>query len=117
MAFKLKPVPDVALEVPIDVPGDKGRSTRSSITVRYRLLSVSEHREVLDAAPENRIDDDELMARDIINIEGVADEDGKPLEYSTELLAQLMDVPYVRLPIVQGWMRAQTGAEEARQKN
>lgn len=117
MAFKLKAVPDVALDVPIDVPGDKGKTTRQSIIVRYRLLSVTEQREVFEADPDDRIGDDELMARDVVDIQGVKDEDGKSLEYSTELLAQLMDVPYVRLPIVQGWMRAQSGAAEARQKN
>ncbi|SES12587.1 hypothetical protein SAMN04487958_107204 [Vreelandella subterranea] len=117
MTFKLKPIPDVSLSVLINVPGDRGKSTQHTITVRYRLLSVTEQREIFDASPEDRPNDDDLMARDVIDIEGIKDEDGKVLPYDIELLSQLMDISYVREPIINGWLRAQAGAGEAKQKN
>ena len=115
--FKLKKIPDVTLEVPIDVPGDHGKSSRHTIRVKYRLLSVTEQKEVFEAPDHQRPTDDALMARDVLDILDVKDEAGEPMAYSEELLEQMMDIPYVRASLVKGWLRAQAGAPESAEKN
>ena len=117
MAFKLKQIPDVTLEVPIDVPGDYGKTSRHSIKVRYRLRSVAEQRAVFEAPAEQRPSDDELMAADVLGITDIKDADGEPLPFNEDLLEQLMDIAYVRAALVQGWLKAQAGAPASAEKN
>lgn len=117
MAFKLKQIPDVTLEVPIDVPGDYGKTSRHSIKVRYRLRSVAEQRAVFEAPADQRHSDDELMASDVLDITDIKDADGEPLPFNEDLLEQLMDIAYVRAALVQGWLKAQAGAPASAEKN
>lgn len=113
----LKEIPDVAIDVPIDVPGDDGTATQSTITVRYKLRKVSETKAMFAAPEDERPDDDTLMQRDIVDIQNVKDADGNALEFSPELLAQLMDLPYVRPALIRGWMDVQSNRAAHAEKN
>lgn len=113
--FKIKSVPDVEVDVPIQVPGDDGQE--ASLKVRYRLLSVSEAKAVFEAPDDEKLGDDELMERDIVDIQGAADADGKPLPFDKELLHRLMDLNYVRPALVKGWLDVQSNRAQHAEKN
>lgn len=113
----LKEIPDVAIDVPIKVPGDNGKTTKATITVRYRLLKASEVRAIFDAPEDQRPDDDMLMRRDIVDIQNVKDESGQSLEFSDSLLSQLLELSYVRPALVQGWMDIQSNRQAHATKN
>lgn len=114
MSFVLKKVASVTVDVDIEVPGNKHDSR---IRVEYRLRSVTEQQEVFESKNSKRITDDELMQSDIINITGIKDESGAAIPFSSELLAQLMDIIYIRKPLIAGWMRVQAGAVGETEKN
>lgn len=114
MSFVFKHVPSVTLDVDIDVPGSK---VASRIHVEYRLRSVTEQQDVFENKSKKNVTDDELMQSDILNITGIKSESGATIDFTSELLGQLMDVVYIRKPLVTGWMRAQSGAVGETQKN
>ena len=114
MAFKLKFVPEITQDVEIAVPGESAKST---IAVTYRIRSTSEQERIYKADQADKPSNAELLTEDVINIEGVKDEEGKAVPFDKDLLDQLMDIPYVMAPLVQGWFKAQAGLQEAKRKN
>lgn len=126
--FAFKRIPDVTLDVEVNVPGLPGKAKLPTLKVKYRLLSVSEQKEVFEAPADQQPSDDDLIARDLLDFPGGitwqdVDDDGNPngkpyqREFSQDLLAELMDIGYMREALVKGWLRAQSGAAQARQKN
>lgn len=117
MSIKLAPVAQVEQDVRIQVPVGKGRFTEHSISVTYKLLPASTMRAFYETPADERETDDEIMQRDVLDIRGVKGEDGKEIEFSSELLAQMMDVSYMRTAIIQGWGDTQTNRERHAAKN
>ncbi|WP_322528989.1 hypothetical protein R5R73_04940 [Salinicola sp. LHM] len=114
--FQIQSITDIVVPVTIEVPGAKEPST---IRARWRLNSVSKTQEIVQAQrdKENPLTDDQLVEQDLLGLEDVTDADGNPVSFSTELVAQLMDIPYVRRPLVLSWFQAQAGRGEAAAKN
>ncbi len=128
MAYVFKRVPSVIRDVPIDVPGLALDAKRPEIKVKYRLRPISEQRQIFEDQRLGKSDDDELMKQDILDFPGGltwqdVDDDGEPQgkpyqrEFSPELLAELMEIPFFRVALVQGWLQVQANAGEARAKN
>lgn len=115
--FTLKEIPDVAVDVPINVPGDNGKSTKATITVRYRLLPISEFKAIFDAPESERLDDDTIMRRDIVDITNIKDDKGQIVPFSSDLLSQLLEMSYVHPALTKGWMDVQTNRAAHAEKN
>lgn len=114
MAFKLKFVPEITLDVEISVPGESAKST---IVVTYKIRPVSEQERIFKATHADKPSNADIMIEDIIHIDGVKDVDGEPLAFNKDILEQLMEIPYVMTALVQGWFKAQAGLQEAKRKN
>lgn len=117
MAFKFKKIPDVAVDVPFKIPGDYGKTTDAKIAVRFKLLKRSELKEFLETPEDDRLDDDTILHRDIVDIEGVADEDGNAEAFSHELLAGLLDESYIFKAIIHAWWDVQANRAAHAEKN
>lgn len=128
MAYVFKKIPDITLDVPVEVPGMPKNAKPPTLKVKYRLLSVDEQKAVFEAPKGEQIHDDELMARDILDFPGGVtwqdvDDDGVTVgkayqrEFSQDFLAELMNISYMRTALVQGWLKAQAGMTASAEKN
>ena len=117
----LKPVAEVEQEVNVPVPRGKGSFTNKKMLVTYRLLSATEQREFFELAADDRPTDDELMRRDIVavkKVQSVIDVEGDLDNVETAALVDaLMDVPYIRLPLIRGWWDTQNNRDVHAEKN
>lgn len=106
--FKFARQREVLWPVTIEVPVDGGTTEVHEITVRYRLLDKTER----DALSSISSDEEALqfLVDRITDWDGVANEDGQPLEFSEENLRALLTIPYVERPITVGLLKASAGA-------
>lgn len=114
--FKLAKERQVLWPVTVQVPEDGGPQA-VDIQVRYRLLTRSELKALAGALAGVSGDTDALLAEldarlsdRITGWEGIADEAGKPLPFTPENMAAVLDVPYLRDAIEQGLYAASRGA-------
>lgn len=112
--FVLKKIADVKDDIEIAIPGEKDAST---ITATWRLHTVTETRATLDKQREDGLTDDELVKQDLLALDGVHDDKGEAIKLTDDLVAQLLDMPYVRPKLVQSWLKAQNGRAEHAAKN
>ncbi|MES1927542.1 hypothetical protein [Salinisphaera sp. T31B1] len=119
--IKLKPVAQVEQEVSVPVPRGKGSFSNKKMLVTYRLRSATAMREFWETPADERPTDDELMRADIIavkNVDRVVDVEGDLSTVETaDLVDLLMDVPYIRGPLIQGWGDTQSNRDTHATKN
>lgn len=115
--FTISPVNSLKVVVKIAVPQNFGKSKPADFEVEFKKLPISEVRDILKAVESGDTTDDILMAENIIGIKGLKDPEGKDLEYNTDLLASILEIEYVRGPLVKAFMTVQMGQEAARRKN
>ena len=114
MSFVLKTLEEITVPVTIHVPGSDEPST---IKARWRLHKVSEGQKIMEAQLHGKMSDDELVAKDLLGLEGITDEDGNEAKFDDALREQLMEIAYVRRPLVLSWFAAQQGRDQASAKN
>lgn len=114
MSFVLKKIADITVPVSVNVPGEAEPKT---IYARWRLHPVSESKAIMEQQRAGQLDDDALVKQDLLGLSGITDEDGNEVAFSEELVAQLMDTAYVRIPLGMSWFVAQQGRAEAAAKN
>ncbi|RUR51420.1 hypothetical protein [Vreelandella populi] len=114
MAFVVKRYASHRVPVEIHVPDE---DTPSTIHATWKLLSFSDYRETSKQLNLGKMDDSALVERDLISLDDLKDEKGKPLEYSTELLDGLMELTFFRRALINSWVTAQECGPEARAKN
>lgn len=114
MTYVLKPIPDVTVDVSIQVPGEAEPST---LNARWRLHPWDEYRAKVEQLKGDQVTDERLVADDLLELTGVKGEDGKPLEHSAELVEQLMQISFVRRALVMSWFSAQEGRAASAAKN
>jgi len=112
--FVLKDVPDLWVDVEIQVPGEEAVST---FQARWRLHSWSEYQRIVKAMQTEEVADETLVDDDLLEIAGIQDEHGNDVAHSAELVSQLLEVPYVRRPLILSWFKAQEGRAAAAAKN
>jgi len=112
--FQIQDITDIVVPVTIQVPGAEEPST---IRARWRLHPVSKSQEIMQSQRNGELTDEQLVEQDLLGLEDVTDADGNPVKFGKKLVAQLMDIPYVRRPLVLSWFQAQQGRGEAAAKN
>lgn len=117
MSFIVKPVSTIKEKVAIDVPQDMGKSQKSHIVVEYKKLPVSEAKTLLENAQAGELNDDDVLRDNIINIDGLLDESKAKIEYSTDVLEQLLEMEFVRKPLITKFMEVTVGREALQRKN
>jgi hypothetical protein len=94
--------------VTINAPSEDGSGTIESAEIKllYELMRRSEAVEI-----ENDIDKaQQVLPSKIHGWEGVADEDGEDIPFSSDALAALLDVPYIERAFAIGLIQASNGA-------
>jgi len=117
MSFIIKRVISIKEKVIIDVPTDLGKIKRSEIVVEFKKLPVSETKQLLEDSAAGDINDDEVLRENIINIEGLLDEDKSKVSYDSDILDQLLEMEYVRRPMIKKFMEVIVGREALKAKN
>lgn len=143
MAFKMVPVESLWTTVIIETPQDHGKILKEQIEVEYRKLprselqdlsskpipvnpyegkedselTVSEIEERDSFAARVREEDYRFMKDNIIDIKGLVDEDDNPVEYTDEVLRQLMEMAYAASALIVNFWTTQTGKGKQKIKN
>lgn len=114
MTFVLKPIPDTAVDVTVHVPGEDKPST---ITATWRLHKWDDFQTRIKAMQAGDLSDEQLVEEDLVSLEGIKNEKGDSMAYSKDLADQLMQLGYVRRPLMASWFEAQNGRSKAAAKN
>lgn len=109
--FVLKSSPAVKWPIQIPMPTDGGTVERIEVTVEYKLLPQSRYEEL-------KAHDKDLLKACVVgwnddafgqeNANGEAD----PLPFSAENLAALIEYPFIRTGLLQGYWHAVAGLEK-----
>lgn len=118
--FKLDDNEDTIIKnwpVIISKPQDGGKVQTHEINVDYLMLPQDELSELIESSKENNgYTDIDICRRVVKGINGIADEQGKGIEYSPELLERLIQRPYIRTALVSTYFDAVAG-RKAKRKN
>jgi hypothetical protein len=117
MSFIIKKITSIKEKIIIEVPTDLGKTKRSEIFVEYKKLPVSETKKLLEDSATGDANDDDVLRENIINIEGLLDEDKSKVPYDSEILDQLLEMEYVRRPLIKKFMEVIVGREALKAKN
>jgi hypothetical protein len=102
----------------ISVPQDGGAVQKNEISADYLLLPQDQLDDLLAASRESEggTTDADILRRVVIRVGGVADADGKTLDYMPELLERLIKIPFCRAALVTTYFEAASG-KKAKRKN
>lgn len=112
--FVIKTIPDVTVPVDIHVPGE---ASASRIYATWKLHAFDAAQKTIHAIKSSEITDIQLVDDDLINITELSDEKGQTVAYTPEVAKQLLQMTYVRQPLINSWFAAQQGHSEAAVKN
>lgn len=105
--FKLLQKPEFTHSVKVSVPVAGGHDTQT-FTARFRALSVSE----ADAHNTLTVEGTNEYLRDIfVGWEGVVDDQGVELPFNDANRDQMIDVPFVRIALLETYNAAMMGAK------
>lgn len=107
--FKIVEKTSIEWPVNVEVPQDGGRTTKHSFSAVFRVLPQEE----ITSLAENN-EDPVFLSEVLIGWSGVADESGTPIEYSDEMKAKLLSIPYVRRAVLVAFFEASNGKAAAR---
>ena len=112
--FKLSTKKSYKRNIKIDVPHDMGKTERQTFVMEFKQLSVSETKDLIEEAQNERISDEDMLRRYVLGWDGIVDEDGNPLDFTTSNLEAVMDVPYVRKAVMAAFIEDVFGKEAVR---
>lgn len=108
--FKLATEPTFRHKLRARVPVNGGHQ-EESFEVTYRVLTVEQIAEFdLVNADAERTGD--FLRRVIVELHDISDAQGNPVEYSDEVRDAVLNLPYARSAIVQGYFDGVAGARK-----
>lgn len=113
MSLVLKKTPTITVDVPVQVPGEE---TAATIQATWNLHSWDAYRALVEAQQKGDKKDEDLLD-DLVGLGGITDEKGKEVAFSKDLVAELMQITYIRRPLILSWFAAQEGRNQAAAKN
>lgn len=119
--FKLEDNDETVIKnwpVIISIPQDGGMVQKHEVSVDFLLLPQDQLTELMEASRESEggsVDAD-ILRRVVKRVTGVADADGKALDYTPELLERLIKKAFVRTAMVSTYFEASCG-KKAKRKN
>lgn len=91
---------DVKVQVPVD-----GRHVEQRFTAQFKQVDRSRFTDLRDD-PES----EQALLRDVLlGWEGIADENGETIAFSDEARDALLEIPYVRLAVVEAFFEGISG--------
>jgi hypothetical protein len=137
IGFVLAPLSSIVVTVKFSIPVDSGaKSAKGDLDVTFKRRSVSEQKEfirdtrrrtneALDAADGNIFEvevnvDTETLLGDILDVKGLQDDKGKDVLFTETVLADLLEIDFVRDAIMLAWQELNFGkklVKELKAKN
>ncbi|QFU04589.1 hypothetical protein FIU82_06105 [Pseudoalteromonas sp. THAF3] len=117
MAFKFVPVTTIKRVIKVEIPGDFGKTTPADFEAEFKRLSVSEARALVEKIRAKEVSEDQVLRENVVNIKGVQGEDGHEIEFSQDLLTNLIEQAYIRGPLLAGLMDVNFSLDKLKQKN
>ncbi|NEX47600.1 hypothetical protein [Pseudotabrizicola algicola] len=105
--LKIVKNPEFTAPVKVQVPAEGGYADMN-FTARFKALTVSES-EAFDMMSIRGTDD--WLRTILIGWDGVVGEDDQPLSFNNAVRDQLLDVPFIRMAIIQAYNAAMMGAK------
>lgn len=104
--LKIVKNPEFTATVKVQVPAEGGFSD-ASFTARFKALTVSEA-EAFDLVSVTGTND--WLRTILIGWEGVVGEDGEKVSFNHAIRDELLDVPFIRMAVIQSYNAAMLGA-------
>ncbi|MEP1330104.1 hypothetical protein [Pseudophaeobacter sp.] len=104
--FNVVSNPTFTRTVPVSVPSGDGFDEQS-LKATFNLLTDGE-KEAFDVSTTDGVKD--FLRAAVVRLDDLADEDGKPVAYTPEILEGLLGRGYVRLALLTTYTRAQIKA-------
>lgn len=105
--FKVVKNPTFTATVKVSAPTEGG-VVASSFTGRFKALSISDTEEFNLLTTEGTLN---YLRSILIGWEGVADEEGQPISFNDAARDELLDIPFVRIGILNTYNAAMMGAK------
>jgi hypothetical protein len=105
--FKVIKNPTFTATVKVSAPTDGGFAD-GSFTGRFKVLSISEAEDFNLLSSEGTKD---YLRAILIGWEGVVDDSGEPLSFNDAQRDELLDIPYIRVGILNTYNAAMMGAK------
>jgi len=120
MSFVLAPRDEIKTRVKFDIPLDMGKKEKAHLDITWKRLTVTEKLDWIEKLKDGGIKDDEILEDIILNIAGCKSPEGDEVDYSSDLLDQLLDIDYVRKALsneMVGMIYSKELVEAAKTKN
>lgn len=114
MGFVVKEIPEITVNVDIEVPGEK---EKSRIAATWVLHSFEAYQEKHKLVNDGKLSDEQLVAEDLISAGPFYDDQGVELPYSADLIKNLMGKTYFRTALLCSWWDAQMCRNKVAEKN
>jgi len=115
--FTLSKIDTIKTRVDIVIPGDMGKTQKGDFVAEIKKLPVSEAKDIMQDVERGNLSDEELLSQYVVDIKGIRGEDGAEVQFSEEVLTQLVDMEYVRKPLVDAFLKVQFGRDFLKRKN
>ena len=115
--FIIKKSNTIKEKISVQVPGDMGKETRADFVVEYVSLPLDEAQDVIKRFTDGEIDQMQVMGDYIVDIDGLFDEKKTKVDYSLEVLPELLNLHYVAKALVDGFLAVQFGKKALQRKN
>lgn len=99
--FKVIRNPEFSHDVPVMVPVDGGHR-EDILRARFRVLRADS--EGFDPTTPDGMQ--QFLRASVVELQNLADEDGKPLAWNDDIRDLMFDMPYIRLALFKGYMAA-----------
>ena len=106
MALKLGNKDTRTVKIDAKEPGDLDKTTAYSFTAEFKILSTDTWRAELGQKDRLMID---AMLDNLVNIDGLVDEDGEPLSFCEEVKTAILDARWLHQPLIDAFIAVQGG--------
>jgi hypothetical protein len=115
--FKLSTKTSYKRKINIRIPLDLGKVDKASFVVEFRLLPVSEIKDTLEQAKNQDLTDEDILQQNILGWSGVCDDSGEEMPFTDDNLELILDISYVRKPLMDALMEDMLGKEVLRKNS
>lgn len=106
-----------ATAITVDVPYTDPIQGAQTFQATWNLHKWSEYRSIVNAHQAGEKSDEDLL-EDLVRIDGVKDSETKEeIAHCDDLVNAVMDVTFMRRPLLLSWFAAQEGRNQAAAKN
>lgn len=97
------------IKVEATEPGDFTEITKHTFTAEFKIIPNDEWKQLLEDDAQLH----DVLKRGLVNVEGVADDAGKELPFTSDLVEALLSEPWIVAPLFKAQMAVQGGVSQS----